>query len=215
MSSRRKLALPALFTLALLAVVAILLRGGGGAGSATSSATSSPEVHPVLGQAAAPVLIREYGDFQCPTCGAFERLVEPQIKAALIDTGKARLEWHDFPWIGPESFAAANAARCAGDQGQFWQYHDLLYAHQGGENSGAFSTAHLEAFGATLGLDTTTFNACVAGGTHLGAVRADLADAQSRGFNATPTFLIGTQRIVGAQPFEVFQAAVAAALATK
>jgi protein-disulfide isomerase len=210
----RRLALPILFALAILAVVAILVVGSGSAGAPTSSTTAA-DVHPVLGQTAAPVLIREYGDFQCPTCGAFERLVEPQIKSALIDTGKARLEWHDFPWIGPESFAAANAARCADDQGQFWPYHDLLYAHQGGENSGAFSTAHLEAFGATLGLDTTTFDACVAGGTHLGAVRADLADAQSRGFNATPTFLIGTQRVVGAQPFEVFQAAVAAALAAK
>jgi protein-disulfide isomerase len=182
------------------------------------AATSTPPVavkerRPVLGQATATVVIREYGDFQCPSCGAFARLIEPQIRATYVEPGRVRLEWHDFPWIGEESRDAANAARCAGDQGRFWEYHDLLYRNQGGENVGAFSKDRLKSFGASLGLDAATFNACVDGGYHRGAVQADFADAVAQGLNGTPTFVIGNQRIVGAQPFEVFQAAIDAALA--
>lgn len=165
-----------------------------------------------LGSATATVQIDEYGDFQCTSCEAFFQGVEPQLKAAYIDTGKVRLVWHDFPWIGQESLDAANAARCAADQGHFWDYHDLLYRSQGAENSGAFSKAHLEGFAAQLGLDTTRFNGCVNAGTHLAAVQADLATAASSGFPGTPTFVIGGQKIVGAQPYPVFRQALDAAL---
>ena len=168
---------------------------------------------PVLGETAAPVAIHEYGDFQCPSCGAFARSIEPQVRAAYIRTGKARLVWHDFAWIGAESRDAANAARCAGDQGKFWEYHDLLYANQSGENAGAFSKDRLKGFGAALGLEPTTFHACVDAGTYAAAVQADFSDVRQKGFNGTPTFVIGDQRIVGAQPFEVFAAAIDAALA--
>lgn len=208
----RRWALPGFLGAAVL-VVAGIFAFGGAASAPAANAVASPR--PVLGNAAAAVVIREYGDFQCPSCGAFARLVEPQIRTAYIDTGKVRLEWHDFVWIGQESRDAANAARCAGDQGRFWDYHDLLYRSQGGENSGAFSKDHLKTFGAGLGLDVAAFNACVDSGSHLDAVAADFADVSAKGFNGTPTFLIGSQRIVGAQPFAVFQAAIDAALASK
>jgi len=207
----RRWALPGFLAAAGLAAAGILYLGASDA-PATSGGT---ETRPVLGQAAAPVVIREYGDFQCPSCGAFARSIEPQIRAAYIDTGKARLEWHDFAWIGGESRDAANAARCAGDQGRFWEYHDLLYQNQAGENQGAFSKDRLKSFGGSLGLDAATFDSCVDRGAHAGAVQADVSDVRAKGFNGTPTFLIGDQRIVGAQPFAVFAAAIDAALATQ
>ena len=207
----RRWALPAFLGLAGLAVATILYVGATTAPAQGGGAA----VRPVLGLATAPVVIREYGDFQCPSCRAFNRTVEPQIRTAYIDTGKARLEWHDFAWIGGESRDAANAARCAGDQDKFWQYHDLLYQSQGGENSGTFSKDRLKVFGSTLGLDAVAFNACIDGGNHAGAVQADFANVSAQGFNGTPTFVIGTQRIVGAQPFSVFQAAIDAALASR
>lgn len=165
-------------------------------------------MRPVLGRPDAPVVIAEYGDFQCPSCGAFARSIEPLIKAAYVDTGIARLEWHDFAWIGQESRDAANAARCAGDHEAFWAYHDLLYARQAGENLGAFSKDRLKAFGDELGLDPTTFHACVDAGTYGRAVQADFAEVGRQGFSGTPTFVIGGRRIVGAQPFEVFASAI-------
>ncbi len=98
-------------------------------------------------------------------------------------------------------------------QGQFWKYHDLLYARQAGENSGAFSKTRLKEFGRELGLDTQAFDACVDDGTYAGAVQADVGQVRSLGFTGTPTFVIGSRRDVGAQPFEVFAAAIEAELA--
>lgn len=105
---------------------------------------------------------------------------------------------------------SADAARCAGDQGRFWEYHDLLYRSQAGENQGAFAKDRLKAFGGQLGLEPAAFGTCVDGDSYADAVQRDFADVRDRGFNSTPTFLIGNRRIVGAQPFEIFQAAIEA-----
>jgi len=209
MSPLRRFVMPGLLGAAGVAVVVVFVAG---LSAGPSTADKLPPERPVLGQPDAAIVIREYGDFQCPSCGAFFRVIEPQVRATFIDTGLARLEWHDFAWIGQESRDAANAARCAGDQGRFWDFHDLLYRSQSGENQGAFAPDRLKAMGAQLGLEPVAFNACVDGNGHANAVQTDFADVRSMGFNSTPTFLVGNQRIVGAQPFEVFQAAINAEL---
>ncbi len=163
---------------------------------------------PVLGNANAPVTIVEYGDFQCPSCGAFYRTIEPELVRRYIDTGKAKLVFKHFPWIGGESKLAAQAASCAGAQGKFWPYHDYLYAHQRGENSGAFSAANLKSFASALSLDRPTFDACLDSGAYKGVVERDFDEVRGLGFTATPTFLINGQRIVGAQSFAVFAGAI-------
>ncbi len=208
-SRGRRWALPAIFLVVGIAAIGVLALNP----RSPSAADGGTVLRPVLGEAAAPVAIHEYADFQCSSCGAFARSIEPKIRAAYIETGKTRLVWHDFAWIGAESRDAANAARCAGDQGKFWEYHDHLYANQSGENSGAFSKDRLKAFGAGLGLEPTAFIACVDAETYATSVQADLDDVRQKGFTGTPTFVIGNQRIVGAQPFEVFAAAIDAALA--
>lgn len=197
----RRLVLPSFVVISVLAIAGIFALSGGFSGKTGPAVAAA---RPVLGQATAPIAIDEYGDFQCPSCGSFARLVEPKIRSTYIDTGKARLIWHDFAWIGAESRDAANAARCAGDQSRFWEFHDLLYSSQNGENQGAFSSERLKAMGVSLHLDATRFDACIDAGTYAPAVAADFADVRSQGFNGTPTFLIGNQRLVGAQPFEVF-----------
>lgn len=202
--------LPGLLGAAVLAAALVLV----GTGSSAPPA-GAPASRPVLGSAAAPILIQEYGDFQCPSCGAFARSIAPQIRQRYIDPGIVRLEWHDFAWIGTESRDAANAARCAGAQGRFWEYHDLLYSRQGGENRGAFSKDRLKRFGTELGLDRAAFEACVDGGHYVAAVQADTAQVRSLGMTGTPTFLVGSRRIVGAQPFAVFAAAIDAELARR
>jgi protein-disulfide isomerase len=194
--------------LAGLAAVAIVVAG--------VRAVSAQPVHaprPTLGAASAPVTIVEYADYQCPFCATWARTIEPQIKQTYIDTGKVRLEWHDMAWMGDESRDAANAARCAGDQGQFWAYHDLLFASQAGQNTGAFSKARLEAFARQLGLNTAAFDACVDADKYGDAVQADFAEATRLGISGTPAFFINGQRIDGAQPYATFQAAIQAALA--
>jgi protein-disulfide isomerase len=93
----------------------------------------------LLGRPSAPVLVEEYGDFQCPVCGQWERTVYPTVRQ-LVDQGRIRFEYHPIAFIGPESTAAANAA---GDEGRFWAYHDLLFADQAPENSGVLTTDRL------------------------------------------------------------------------
>ncbi len=87
----------------------------------------------ILGDASAPVTIVEYGDYQCPFCTRYFTQIQPVIKSEYLDTGKAKMVFRDFPFLGPESLAAANAAQCAEDQGKLWNYHDALYAAKVGD----------------------------------------------------------------------------------
>jgi protein-disulfide isomerase len=161
-------------------------------------ATASPPVPyttPVRGATTAPVNIVEYGDFQCPSCGAFFRTVEPRLIADYVNTGKANLVFKNFAWIGDESHRAAEAAACAGAQGRFWEYHDLLYASQRGENSGAFAVPNLKRFASQLKLDQAAFDSCVDGRAYKSAIDADMREVRSLGLTGTPSFFINGQRV--------------------
>jgi protein-disulfide isomerase len=118
-------------------------------------------------------------------------------------------------FLGPESQWAAEASECAADQEAFWDYHDLLYARQAGENRGAFNKENLKQFAAELGLDTQAFNTCLDSGKYAELVGNETAAAQSLGVTGTPAFLINGQPLVGAQPFEAFQQAIEAELGSK
>lgn len=87
---------------------------------------------PVLGNTNAPVTIIEFSDYQCPFCEAFFTQTEPQIKKDYIDSGKVKFYYRDYPLsqIHPGAQKAAEAARCAGDQNKYWQYHDLVFQNQ-------------------------------------------------------------------------------------
>jgi protein-disulfide isomerase len=183
------------------------------AGEAPTSGSASSYTPPVRGNPDAPVTVTEFGDFQCPSCGAFARSVEPELIRRYIDTGKAKLVFRHFPWIGPESRRAAEAASCAGAQDRFWEYHDLLYAQQHGENSGFLSADTLKRLASQLALDRGAFDACLDGGVYRAAVDADFQEVRRLGLNATPSFLVNGQRIVGAQSFSTFAAVIDAKLA--
>lgn len=214
-SRRRSWLRPLLIVLGtvLFAGAAILFLRGGAPGAASASA--SAYTPPTRGNADAPVTIVEYADFQCPSCGAFTRGVEPELIRRYVDTGKVKLVFRHFPWIGAESKRAAEAASCAGAQGKFWEYHDLLYANQHGENSGFFSSENLKRFATQLGLDRVAFDQCLDQGFYRAAVDADFQEVRRLNFNSTPTFLVNGQRVVGAQPFAAFAAVIEAALAKR
>jgi protein-disulfide isomerase len=197
--------------LALVALFFLLRPGVGGAPSVGGAplASSDPDIAaaaytaPVRGLADAPVTIVEYGDFQCPSCGAFARSTAPELIRRYVDTGKAKIIWKNFPWIGGESKLAAQAAACAGAQGRFWEYHDYLFAHQRGENAGAFSVANLKSFATALTLDRPSFDACLDSGRYRAVVEKDASEVRALGLTGTPTFIINGTRVVGAQPIEV------------
>lgn len=183
-----------------------------------TSAAGDPSVlpaytAPVRGNANAPVTIVEYGDFQCPSCGAFARNTEADLIRRYIDTGKAKLVWKNFAWIGNESRLAAQAAACANEQGKFWEYHDQLYANQRGENTGYLSGATLKAFASTLALDRATFDPCLDSGRYKALVDRDGSEVRSLGLTGTPTFVINGTRVVGAQPIGVIAGVIEQKLA--
>ncbi len=112
--------------------------------------------------------------------------------------------WH-FPFLGEESFWAAEASECAADQDAFWEYHDYLFENQAGENRGAFNQDNLKQFAVDLGLDVETFNECLDSGKYTQVVRQEADTVRSLGVSSTPAFVINGRPVLGAQPFEVFQ----------
>ena len=122
-----------------------------------------------------------------------------------VKTGIVRFGYQHFAFLGPESRTAAIASECADEQGKFWDYHDKLFASQGGENQGAFSSDKLKKFAADLKLDTAKFNACLDSGKYASVVDNETASLQAMGVQSTPTFLVNGQPLSGAQPFATFQ----------
>src|SRR5215211_4515974 len=143
-------------------------------------------------------------------CAAFEATVGPTIRR-LVDQGKIRFVYHPMAFLGPESIAAANAATCAGDQGKFWPYHDLLFSQQAAENSGFLSTDHLLRFGEQVGASDSRFTGCVKDDSYVPWVHRVTDQASRRGVNATPTILINGRVEPTATTAQGLLAAVAAA----
>ena len=125
-----------------------------------------------------------------------------------VEDGTLRIEWRDFPYQGEESVNAALAARAAGEQGKFWEYHDMLYENQGSGNSGAFSDENLLSFADELGLDAERFEADLGSEVISRAVQADFEAGQSAGVSGTPTFEVNGQRLVGFQSLEAFEGVI-------
>ncbi|MGH3547770.1 MAG: DsbA family protein [Pseudonocardiaceae bacterium] len=157
-----------------------------------------------LGLPDAPVVISEWGDFQCPFCRAYTLNTEPSLVRQYVDSGQVRVEWHDFAYLGPESLLAARAARAAGRQAKFWQYHDALYRQQGRENSGAITDASLTATARGLGLDVARFQRDYADPAIAAQVNVDRELGSALGVTGVPSFVVGGQMIVGAEPLATF-----------
>jgi len=169
-----------------------------------------------IGDPDAPVKIIVYSDFQCVYCMQYWDETELKIIEFYVQTGKAYYEYRSFgDFLGPESAAAAEAAYCAGDQGKFWEYHDILFINWTGEGSGDFSPDRLEQYADGISLDVKDFSKCLADGTYKSWIERDVANAQADGVRATPSFLINGKLVEGAQPFNVFQNEIEAALGEK
>jgi protein-disulfide isomerase len=161
----------------------------------------------VLGDAAAPVKIDLYSDFQCPVCRRADQTIR-EMAPKYIDTGLVQVVYHNFAFIGPESEWSAQAAECANDQGKFWEYSSYLFDRQTGENVGAYSRENLKRFASELQLDTTAFNACFDSGKHSALIQQEKAEAQARNIRATPSFYVNGQFIEGLLPLPQFTAMI-------
>ena len=168
--------------------------------------TMSP---PIEGSEDASVTVIEFGDFQCPKCDQWFQNEKPTIATDYIDTGKAKLYFVDFPFLGEDSDIAANASYCANDQGKYWEYHSHLYNNQGGINEGWASSDKLKQFAADIGLDTDKFNSCLDSNKHADRVSYNKQVGSDQGVKGTPVFVIigsdgTTERIEGPQSSAIF-----------
>ncbi|MBI2623075.1 MAG: thioredoxin domain-containing protein [Candidatus Liptonbacteria bacterium] len=172
----------------------------------------------VLGSKDAPVMVIEYGDYQCPFCGSFFRDIEPALRDTYIKTGKAKFVYRDFAFLGPESLAAAEAAECAREQGQFWAYHDGLFRAEVAdkrENNGNLNAELFGKLAQDAGLDVSAFESCRASGKYRARIGEETSDGRVLGVNATPTAFVNGVEIRGLAPNDTRVAdAIEAALKT-
>jgi protein-disulfide isomerase len=210
-SSRRRMVL--LAAVGAFSVVFLLIVAGGlfrhGSNTVQHTAEASGFV---LGSPDAPVLITAWEDFQCPICKAANASVVKQLEQDYINTGKVRLQYRQFPFLGSESMLAAEASQCAADQGRFWDYHDTLFNAQRAENSGVFTRANLEKMAGTASLDGATFNSCLEAGSHKDSVQAEKKIGQELGVQATPTFFVNGKAVADWRDYAAFKALIDQAL---
>jgi protein-disulfide isomerase len=147
----------------------------------------------LIGSESAPVEVTEYADFQCPQCANFDAVSWPDIKERLIDAGKVRFRYRDFPLdnIHRNTRIGAHAAACADDQGKFWGMKSALYHRQPewSESSSPMSTLKQAAKDAAL--DLAVWESCMESAKYAGRIQASADEAMKVGVNSTPTFLIG------------------------
>ena len=165
-----------------------------------------------MGEVEAPVVVVEYGDYQCPACGRFASTVKPKLVEEFVNSGQVRFVFRSFQFIGEESQWAAEAAECANEQGKYWEYYDKLYSSQAGENAGAFRKEKLEGFAAELGLQTEQFNSCLASGKYTDKVKAETLEAQNLGLRSTPSLLVNGKLVENGSQYEILSQEIRRAL---
>jgi protein-disulfide isomerase len=166
-----------------------------------------------LGNPDAKITVVEFADYQCPFCKRYHDAVGPYLLKQYADTGKIKFVYKHSAFLGQESVWAAQAAECAADQGKFWEYHDLLFNKQNGENVGTFTKENLIAYAKELKLDAGKFDPCLKNDETLQRVISDTQEGRQVGVTGTPTFFINGKPLVGAQPLQAFQAQIDAATA--
>lgn len=172
---------------------------------------------PIKGEANAPVTMIEYSDYQCPFCARHYRQVMPALVSEYVDTGKLRyvMRENPIPSLHREAFNASMAALCAGDQGKYWEMHNLLF-----DNQRTLNVDGMKGFAESLGLDTAAFNECLDSSKYRQRVTDDIAGGAKLGVSGTPGFFIGltdsedpnqvrvSTFIKGAQPLDNFKRAI-------
>ena len=169
---------------------------------------------PVLGSESAPITIIKFGDYQCEACYAWFHNTRDTLIDNYIETGKAKLIFVDLPFLGRDSPIAAQASYCAEDQGQYWEYHTILYTFQDGHpDSGWADRDRLNSFAFSLDMNMDEFDECMDSLKYKNRVKANYDEAVKNGVQSTPTFIIISEdgkkeQFSGAQPYSVFAATI-------
>ncbi len=169
---------------------------------------------PFIGHANAPVTIVEWSDYQCTFCKQFEVTTLPQIVKDYIDTGKVKIVFKDFAFLGNDSIAGGEYGRAIWKlyPDKYFAWRTAMYNAQDQEGDVGFGNAKtIDTLDATIpGIDVAKVAADVKANasTYQAAMDADKAEAGKFGVNATPSFIIGTQLLAGAYPYATFKTAI-------
>ncbi len=209
----------AVAAVALLGVGAILYVSNSGKEPVV---TLDPNVKPsvfagyVMGNEHAPVEVVEFGDFECPGCGVWFDMTEPDVRQKLVQTGLIRFRFYDFPLpMHPNALSAHVAAGCADRQGKFWEMHDKVFAGQAQWNTAATSNPKkvFNGYAKDIGINTREWAKCYDDREPLPHIMANVAEGQRLGVRGTPTFIIGNKVLNDGAPFERIKAYVDSAIA--
>lgn len=167
----------------------------------------------ILGDEDAEVTIVSFEDFQCPFCKRSFDQTFPLIKQNYIETGKVRYVYRDYPLpFHTEADEAANAAECAGDQDKFWEMHEKLFENQAEWAGSTNVNSFLKGYAGDIGLDQGKFDSCLDSRKYDKEIKADIDAGTKYGVSGTPTFFVNGIKLVGAQPYSAFEAAIEQAL---
>lgn len=170
-----------------------------------------------LGDPEAPVVIEAYSDFSCSHCADFALNTADLLEEEYIKTGQATIVFKTVGFLAeiPVLQQAVESAYCAGEQGAFFQFHDLIFANQAQlfTNRTADISRTMRTFADILNLDLEDFDSCVLDVKYQALVSSNQAEAAEKGVTGTPTFFVNGVKLVGNQPYENFQQAIEAALA--
>jgi protein-disulfide isomerase len=171
------------------------------------------EGEPFIGDANAPVVMAYWFDYQCPYCRQEEENVLPQLIKDYVDTGKVRIVFKDFQFLGPDSQTAGLAGRAVWEVApeKFGDWHKAMYDKQDDENAGWGNKDDIIAMTKTIaGIDAAKVEALMTSqeADYSKVLQADAAEGNAMGVSGTPTFVVGKQMIVGAQPYQSLKAAI-------
>ena len=170
----------------------------------------------LMGNATAPVQILEFADFECPACGQFATLTEPDVRKRLVETGQVSFRFFDFPLpMHPNSWDASFAASCANEQGKFWEMHDQIFATQDQWAATATNRPKVifSRLAKSLALDEPQWEECYDSQKYKANIAANMREGERRLVSSTPTFVIGDKLIPGALGYDALKAFVDSAAA--
>lgn len=188
----------------------------------TSSHQASPnsisQKELIIGKGDAKAVIIEYGDFKCPSCNQFHHHAGKQLRDKYVSKGTLKIVFRNLPFIGPDSYRAAEGAYCANEQNKFVDYHDTVYnyiwdnyyskGNLAAEFENVLTQAKLVELAGGVGADKAAFETCLAERRYDSAVKADLKASEKDVATGTPFFVINNQTIAGPQPYNVFKTLV-------
>ena len=193
--------------------------GAGAAATApglpTDSISTLADAGRIRGNSAAPIWLIEVSDFQCPYCKRWHDETYQAIDKEFVQTGKIRLAFLNFPIpsIHPNALAASEAAMCASVQGKFWPMHESLFNSQDTWAKVNNPMPAFDSLSRAAGVEPTRWRDCVAGHAALALINADRDRLVTRGVQSTPTFFIGDETVLGAQPIDSFRVVIKRQLA--